>query len=327
MFLMPHLPSGNYMNSTDFIYVLQHPQKITHEQTDGLKSIIDEFPYFQPARAMYLKGLKNKESFKYNQELKTTAAYTTDRSILFDFITSEEFLQNEISEFIKQNTEHLKDIDVVIDDISVNKSVLIDDALKQQIKETAGVLDPALFQPKVEPSKIANFELDNDDVITEDTSNKADNEDESPFDILNLGKPLQFHKSETHSFNEWLKLTSFKPIVRDEENTADPSENKEADAQIKKAKKFALIDKFITKNPKIDPNKATAATHNLAKAQMIQPEALMTQTLARIYVEQKNYKKAIQSYKILSLKYPEKSGFFADQIKAVKQLQEYNNKQ
>ena len=39
----------------------------------------------------------------------------------------------------------------------------------------------------------------------------------------------------------------------------------------------------------------------------------------------KTYTKAIQSYKILSLKYPEKSGFFADQIKAVKQLQEQNN--
>ena len=51
----------------------------------------------------------------------------------------------------------------------------------------------------------------------------------------------------------------------------------------------------------------------------------MTETLARIYLEQKNYKKAIQSYKILSLKYPEKSGFFADQIKAVKELQEKNN--
>jgi hypothetical protein len=50
----------------------------------------------------------------------------------------------------------------------------------------------------------------------------------------------------------------------------------------------------------------------------------MTETLARIYLEQKNYEKAIQSYKILSLKYPEKSGFFADQIKAVKQLQENN---
>jgi hypothetical protein len=49
--------------------------------------------------------------------------------------------------------------------------------------------------------------------------------------------------------------------------------------------------------------------------------------LARIYIEQKNYKKAIQSYKILSLKYPEKSGFFADQIKAIKKLPEYNNKE
>jgi hypothetical protein len=51
---------------------------------------------------------------------------------------------------------------------------------------------------------------------------------------------------------------------------------------------------------------------------------LMTETLARIYLEQNNYAKAIQSYKILSLKYPEKSGFFADQIKAVKELQENN---
>ena len=53
----------------------------------------------------------------------------------------------------------------------------------------------------------------------------------------------------------------------------------------------------------------------------------MTETLARIYVEQKNYKKAIQSYKILSLKYPEKSSFFAIQIRAVEQLQEQNNKE
>ena len=52
----------------------------------------------------------------------------------------------------------------------------------------------------------------------------------------------------------------------------------------------------------------------------------MTETLARIYVEQKNYERAIQSYTILSLKYPEKSGLFADQIKAIKQLQEKNKK-
>ena len=58
-----------------------------------------------------------------------------------------------------------------------------------------------------------------------------------------------------------------------------------------------------------------------ALVEAIQHDILMTETLPLIYLEQKNYEKAIQSYKILSLKYPEKSGFFADQIKAIKILQ------
>ena len=48
----------------------------------------------------------------YNKTLKITAAYTTDRSILFDFITSEVFLQNTISELIKNDNEELKDINI-----------------------------------------------------------------------------------------------------------------------------------------------------------------------------------------------------------------------
>ncbi|ULC59223.1 hypothetical protein MBM09_15115 [Flaviramulus sp. BrNp1-15] len=312
------------MNQTDFTQILQHPQRITHQQTEAVKSIIDEFPYFQSARAIYLKGLKDQSSIKYNQQLKTTAAYTTDRSILFDYITSEVFLQNEISQFIKQNIEHLKDIDIDVEDISVDKSVKIDDALKQQIKDTDGVLDPALFQPK-EARPIKSFILDESETIkniTKETKTQEATADE----ILNLGKPLQFDKREKHSFNEWLKLTRFKPI--DRETKKKKEEEIETNSNtLDKEKKFELIDKFISENPKISPTKTLTQKGNLAKAQMIQPESLMTETLARIYVEQKNYKKAIQSYKILSLKYPEKSGFFANQIKAVEQLQEHNNKE
>ncbi|WP_406682822.1 hypothetical protein N1F78_08970 [Seonamhaeicola sp. MEBiC1930] len=316
------------MNSSDLVHILQNPQDITHQETEAIKSIIEEFPYFQSARAVYLKGLKNQSSFKYNQELRTTAAYTTDRSILFDFITSDVFIQNKISEFIKQNSEHLKDIDVSADDLSINKSVAIDDALKHQIKETEGVLDPALFEPKTPlPKKETSFTLDESEAI--ESSDKNENAIElSANEILNLGKPLQFDKSEKHSFNEWLKLTRFKPIDRKKEAppTTDSTTNKETVIGLEKVKKFELIDKFISKNPKINPAEGSNKKGNLAKAQMIKPEALMTETLARIYVEQKNYKKAIQSYKILSLKYPEKSSFFANQIKAVEQLQEQNNK-
>ena len=52
----------------------------------------------------------------------------------------------------------------------------------------------------------------------------------------------------------------------------------------------------------------------------------MTETLAMVYLQQKNYKKAIQAYKILSLKNPEKSGFFADQIRAIKKIMAQNTK-
>ncbi|MEP3838562.1 MAG: hypothetical protein ABJM36_12990 [Algibacter sp.] len=319
------------MNQTDFKYILQHPQAITHEQTEAVKSIIEKFPYFQPARAIHLKGLKNQSSILYNQELKTTAAYTTDRSILFDYITSEAFIQNEISNFIKKNTENLKGIPVNAEDLSVNRSVTIDDILKQQIKDTDGVLDPALFEPKeYRPKKFTGFKLDESQDI-ENTTNETKTQEATPEDVLNLGKPLQFDKKETHSFNEWLKLSQFKPIVREQEKETStkeetPKETKPSNG-LAKAEKFQLIDKFISENPKISPAKTTASKGNLANAQMIQPEALMTETLARIYVEQKNYKKAIQSYKILSLKYPEKSSFFANQIKAVEHIQEQNNKE
>ena len=270
------------MNQTDFTYLLQHPQAITHQQTEALESIINEYSYFQPARAIYLKGLKNQSSFKYNQELKTAAAYTTDRSILFDFITSKDFLQHEVSQFIKKNAANLNDINVELEDISVNESVADDFALKQHIKDTKGVLDPELFQPKNKRPKKA-FILDESETI-ENVTAETKTQEASVSDVLNLGKPLQFDKKESHSFNEWLKLTRFKPVRRDKNQNKLETKINETALEIddEKAKKFELIDKFITKNPKINPLKATTPKGNLAKAQMIQPEALMTETLARM---------------------------------------------
>ena len=50
----------------------------------------------------------------------------------------------------------------------------------------------------------------------------------------------------------------------------------------------------------------------------------MTETLAKVLFKQKKYKKAIQAYRVLSLKYPEKNVFFARQIEKINNLQ--NNK-
>ena len=52
---------------------------------------------------------------------------------------------------------------------------------------------------------------------------------------------------------------------------------------------------------------------------------LMTETLAKVYLEQKKYQKAIQAYEILILKYPEKISFFANRISDIKALQQNNS--
>ena len=153
----------------------------------------------------------------------------------------------------------------------------------------------------------------------------AKNISETPEKVLQLGKPLEFDKTETHSFSEWLKITSFKPIKRDEDENAQRQveQIEQAVESDNISKKFELIDKFLESNPKIIPSKSPSKIE-LNEDDRSSKDGLMTETLARIYLEQNNYEKAIQSYKILSLKYPEKSGFFADQIKAIKKLQENN---
>ena len=90
--------------------------------------------------------------------------------------------------------------------------------------------------------------------------------------------------------------------------------------ELERKKKFELLDKFIENNPKIVPKESNPKV-NIKESTKIDKNELMTETLAKVYLEQKKYKKAIQAFKILSLKYPEKSGFFADQIQAVKKLQ------
>ncbi|RXG14634.1 hypothetical protein DSM03_105170 [Leeuwenhoekiella aestuarii] len=300
------------MNLTTFTSLLEHPDRVTPEQTTQLKQIIKEFPFFQAARALQLKGLKNEDSFLYNNQLKQTAAHTQDRTVLFDFITSEIFNQSDISQQIKSQEAYLHNMPVY-DAVDVSADMEAEELVKAH-----QVLSKDFFIPK-EPSE----------------------EPETiPEEQLQIGKPLDFNPAETHSFGEWLKLTSFNKIDRtdrakesaEEEASHRPKiEYKplpeptlyEADDDPERTRRLELIDKFIETNPKIKVNSPDSSFKKTNLEDRFQPsDSLMTETLARVYVEQKNFSKAKQAYRILSLKYPEKSGFFADQIRAIEKLQE-----
>lgn len=289
------------MNSKELTSLFENSSSVKNSEIEELGIILDKFPFFQAARAIYLKGLHAMDSAKYNPELKKTAAHTLDRSVLFDFITSASFIQDKVALQIKNQEESLKNITVFeAEEVFGYKSIAINEAIKMKQVESDQVMDPFLFEKLKAP-------------VNTDTAVEKGHFSAEP--SINIGEPLKFDAKESHSFSEWLSLTSAIPIER---NLSKQSEKSSV-----KSRKSQLIDSFISKSPKIRPNKPVS-NFNIAQDRTVPSEALMTETLARVYLEQKNYKKAIQAFKILSLKNPEKSGFFADQIRAIKKLQENN---
>lgn len=275
--------------------VLEQPQSIHVDHLQLLADTLKEYPYFQAVRSMYLKGLKNESSPLYNKELQRTAAHTTDRSVLFDFITSETFIQNEVSKQIKlqQQEETIWDAD------SMSGTTLFEEDLNAS-KNFTQVTDADLFEKKKEAS------------IEEE--------------------PLEFDKNETYSFSQWLQLTSLKPIDRKEasqeknpvvvdkavkETTKVKEDIQEVDDR---ARKMARIDQFLAEKPKIKPRKSPSNAI-ITTNHYQDPSQFMTETLAKVYLAQKNYSKALKAYEVLVLQHPEKSAFFADQIQEIKNLQ------
>jgi len=279
------------MNVTDYTFLINKPDAINEKQTESLSHVLEEFPYFQSARALRLKGLYNQNSFKYNYALKVTAAHTTDRTVLFDFITSDTFTAIQKGYYDKKVLELL--------DINVIDSEVIDSQEKQEIKDT------------LEASILTSIKEANAEETTEI---------KIAAEKLEIGKPLDFKTNEQHSFQEWLQLSRIQPIVREKESVTTSVTLNET-----QKKKLELIDKFIETNPKIPAVKQGTSTSTAFDLNKEDHSMLMTETLAKVYLEQKKYQKAIQAYEILILKYPEKISFFADRISDIKILQQNNN--
>ncbi len=118
------------------------------------------------------------------------------------------------------------------------------------------------------------------------------------FDI-NKSKSKSNTKKEKYSFLDWFDVIS--------------NDNQSVD------EKFNLIDKFIKNLPKIEIKEEYNSKSKIEIESKIGDE-LITETLAKVYIKQEKFEKAIKAYEILSLKYPKKSSFFANQINFIKKL-------
>jgi hypothetical protein len=100
-----------------------------------------------------------------------------------------------------------------------------------------------------------------------------------------------------------------------------PAPQTPAPSELRKQKNKAIIDKIIENSPgliKVKEETKFFTPDSKAKESLQENEHLVTETLARIYALQGNVNKAVRAYEILSLKFPQKSAYFATLIQKLK---------
>jgi hypothetical protein len=182
----------------------------------------------------------------------------------------------------------------------------IDDEVREPLFKIDDEPGPATVKGLSEPiAELANPEV-----------NDGDTADSKPAVID--------YSSEKHSLAEWLNILRKKEAVETE--VAIEEEGPVVDnSKLPPAKKMELLDSFIEKLPEIKrKNLYTPPTDkpqiNAGEYGGENDDMLVTETLAKVYINQRHYEKAIKAFEILKLKYPEKSSFFADQISEVRNL-------
>ncbi|MGB3947484.1 MAG: hypothetical protein WBM13_05850, partial [Bacteroidia bacterium] len=76
------------MNRNQFIAFMSNPDQMSGTDSAMLAELLKNFPYFQTAHLLYAKSLHNQNSIHYNNQLKITATYASDRKVLYRLITN-----------------------------------------------------------------------------------------------------------------------------------------------------------------------------------------------------------------------------------------------
>ena len=274
---------------------------------EKLRELKEQFPFFQSAHILLTLVSKKFDSGIYQDTLRRTAISIPNRARLYKLLNSAEVMKEEaVVEKQTSEIEHLKAIELHSEKLKPNEEELI----KQVEKEVEKDIITAFVEKEV--LKTHDWYKPKEKKTVKKTEDKKE-------------------ETNSGSFSDWLQ--ALKKVDRVEElakEKPDKTEEEEEESRIitgfkkpeeVKIKEKAIIDKIIEAEPgniRLDPNQRFFEANQKAKESLLENEHLVTETLAKIYALQGNVPKAVRAYEILSLKFPQKSAYFASLIENLK---------
>jgi hypothetical protein len=357
------------MEKENLIRYIKNPEYLDNESINYITELTSEYPYFQTAHLLKVKNLYLINSKDFKSKLNHTAAYITDRKVLYELIhpldlREDKFSGDSFREPLKTDRMYK---DTLKGNINYTLSSQLGDMKKQSYSNTELIpevsidvrkeygegieLDDIRFNLnstdvlEIEPKKMMDEDLDieiaddtgeflgigNESGLLEMDDNIEDIDDRSEYaDITDyagnehiedtividyIGKEAGIAGEEEQTERELLSIDQ----SGSDENTEilSPFERIEKDKRLTNTE---LINKFIKGEPKIIPDSEKVSTDDISAESVREDEGFITDTLAKIYVKQGYYSKAIFAYEKLILKYPEKSSYFAGQINKIKKI-------
>ena len=247
----------------DLIEVITHPDRLTDRSVlDELRLMVQQYPYFQAARLLYLKGLYLLRDASFGAELRRAAPYVPDRKVLFGLIEGEYYKLTPAPRKKKAETEG--EVDAV--------------------DRTQVLIDAFLNGLPPESQEVSLSSMEDDGGLSADytayilTADSIDDSDEAPVDNVVTMKGQ-------HLIDDFIKKSDEKMSIGLSQESAP------------------IVSDEVEKLPGLD-----------------EEDGYFTETLAKIYIKQHRYARALEIIRRLSLKYPKKNAYFADQIRVLEKL-------
>lgn len=271
------------MNKTEFIQLIQHPEKPQSGHISALKQVLSDFPYFSNAQVLLAKALHNEQHYEYEKFLKQTALAVPDREVLYHYIhnlekhwlaevtpvatvSSASIQLVEEPTITEQVTESIIEEPTAIEEIPLLEEVVeAPESTAETITPTETEVDAEIVQSMDEiAADLAIEELLSEQHIvleSEVVSNESATITEVPEASANeITETLE--ENGEHSFLDWLKIKSGQP----QETSKPPLEHQKREEIKQEESPTAIKQEVIPPTPREPVNLPEVTKEDIEKA-------------------------------------------------------------